>query len=195
MEKDTLRVNIGAVSTNQHALDFAGNKERIFRSIEMLKSIGCTYRSGAELEVPGYSADDHYKELDTIYHCWELVNDLLQTDLTEGIIVEMNMPVIHKSVCYNAKVLVLNRKVLLVRPKTENADEFVYSESRYFVAYAPFKNKYDLEEFILPNIIERQTGQRTCPFGVAVVQCLDCTFGLEICQELWTLNNNTGKLA
>lgn len=195
MDKDSLRVNIAAVSTNQHALDFEGNKHRIFRSIEMCKSIGCVYRAGGELEVPGYSCDDHFKELDTVYHCWEVVNELLHTDLTEGIIVEMNMPVIHKSVCYNCKVLVLNRQIILIRPKTENTDEGVYRESRFFVPHRPVDGKYKLEEFVLPNIIERQTGQRTCPFGMAMIQALDCSFGLEICQELWTLNNNPGKLA
>ena len=59
MEKDYLRVNVAAVSTNQHALDFTENKRRIFRSIEMCKSIGVAYRAGGELEVSGYSCDDH----------------------------------------------------------------------------------------------------------------------------------------
>ena len=115
MEKDHFRVNIACVSTNQHALDFENNKQRIFKSIEVCKSIGVAYRAGGELEVSGYSCDDHFKELDTIYHCWEIDNDLLQTDLTEGIIVEMNMPVIHKSVCYNSKVLVFNRKIIFIK--------------------------------------------------------------------------------
>ena len=63
MEKDNYRINIGSCSLNQHALDFEGNKARLFRSIEMCKEIGCTYRAGGELELPGYSCDDHFKEL------------------------------------------------------------------------------------------------------------------------------------
>jgi NAD+ synthase (glutamine-hydrolysing) len=198
MEKDYLRVNIAAVATNQHALDFEGNKNRIFRSIEMCKTMGCTYRAGGECEVSGYSCEDHFKELDTIYHCWEIVGELLSTDLTVGIIVEMNMPVIHRSVCYNCKVLCCNRKIICVRPKTEMADENIYRESRYFIPWVPRRNnekKFVLEEFALPNIVTRQTGQKTCPFGLSIIQALDCSFGLEICQELWLLNNNPGKLS
>lgn len=192
MEKDYLRVNVAAVSTNQHALDFTENKRRIFRSIEMCKSIGVAYRAGGELEVSGYSCDDHFKELDTIYHCWEVVNDLLQTDLTENIIVEMNMPVIHKSVCYNSKVLLLNRRVVFIRPKAENADEGNYRESRYFVPYVPYE-KGKLDEFMLPHIIESQTGQRTCPFGLGIVQCLDSAFGLSFSRI--SLKAGQGRLA
>jgi len=158
----------------------------------MCKSIGVTYRAGGELEVSGYSCDDHFKELDTIYHCWEIVNDLLQTDLTENIIVEMNMPVIHKSVCYNSKVLILNRKIIFIRPKAENADEGNYRESRYFVPYIPYeKNK--LEEFNLPLIIERSTGQRNCPFGLAILQTLDSCFGLTFSRI--SMKQGQGRLA
>jgi len=198
MEKDFLRVNIAAVATNQHALDFEGNKKRIFRSIEMCKSMGCTYRAGGECEVTGYSCEDHFKELDTIYHCWEIVAELLSTDLSVDIIVEMNMPVVHRSVCYNCKVLVCNRKILCVRPKTEMADENIYRESRYFIPWVPHrdgKRTYELEEFNLPSLITKQNGQKTCPFGLAIYNTLDCSFGLEICQELWLLNNNPGKVS
>lgn len=192
MEKDYLRVHIGTVSTNQHALDFEGNKKRIFRSIEICKSMGCTYRAGSECEVSGYSCEDHFKELDTIHHSWEVVSDLLATDLTDGIVVEMNMPVIHRSICYDCKVLCLNRKILFVRPKTELCDEGVYKESRYFVSYNLTK---ELDEFVLPSVIQSLTGQETCPFGVALIQALDCTFGLEIGQELNALSNSPGKMA
>lgn len=197
MEKDYLRVHVGAVSTNQQALDFEGNKRRIFRSIEICKSMGCTYRAGSECEVPGYSCGDHFKELDTLYHCWEVVADLLSSDLTENIVVEMNMPVIHRSVCYNCKILCLNRRIICIRPKTELADEGIYVESRYFV---PFKAKskavpFALEEFIIPHIVERQTGQKTAPFGIPIIQANDCAFGLAFCRQLWALNNSPGMLA
>ena len=109
MDKDSCRVNVAAVSTNQHAIDFTENKRRIFKSIEMCKSIGVTFRAGPELEVTSYSCSDHFKEMDTIFHCWEVVNELLQTDLTDGIMCEMNMPVIHRSICYNSKVMIFNR--------------------------------------------------------------------------------------
>jgi len=37
--------------------------------------------------------------------------------------------------------------------------------------------------------------KKTCPFGLAIYNTLDCSFGLEICQELWLLNNNPGKVS
>jgi len=133
--------------------------------------MGCTYRAGGECELAGYSCEDHFKELDTIYHCWEIVAELLSTDLSVDIIVEMNMPVVHRSVCYNCKVLVCNRKILCVRPKTEMADENIYRESRYFIPWVPRrdgKRTFELEEFCLPSLITKQNGQKTCPFGLGI---------------------------
>ena len=194
MDKDTQRFHIAAVSTNQHALDFEGNKRNIFESIEACKKMGVTYRAGAELEVCGYSCEDHFKEIDTVNHCWEVVAELLESDLTVGIQVEMNMPVLHRSVMYNCKVLCLNKKIIAIRPKIEMADENVYKESRYFQAYEPAKD-YELEDFELPNMIAQITGQRYVPLGLAIYYAHELTFGLEICQELWLLNDNPGKIA
>lgn len=153
-----------------------------------------TYRAGGELEICGYSCEDHFKDMDTTYHCWEIVAELLESDLTEGILVEMNMPVIHRSINYNCKVLCLNKKIIAIRPKIEMADENIYKETRYFVPYEPRKN-YELEEFSLPNMIVGITGQKTVPFGMAIYRAKELVFGLEICQELWLLNDNPGKLA
>ena len=35
-----------------------------------------SYRTGPELEVTGYSCEDHFYESDTLLHSWEVMNDL-----------------------------------------------------------------------------------------------------------------------
>ena len=64
---------IVAVSTlNQWALDFTGNLERILGSIVEAKEAGARYRTGPELEITGYSCEDHFYESDTLLHSWQV---------------------------------------------------------------------------------------------------------------------------
>jgi len=62
---------------NQWALDFDGNKRRILESIETAKQLNATYRSGPELEICGYSCEDHFHESDTLLHSWQVLVEIM----------------------------------------------------------------------------------------------------------------------
>lgn len=183
-----LQAKICHVSLNQSAMDFLGNRKRIMESIKFAKDKNCSYRTGAELEVTGYSCDDHFKEIDIFHHCWDTVAEIIKSGLTEGMVVDIGMPVLHKCVAYNCKVVIYNNKVVLVRPKMHLADEGNYREKRYFVAYTPAKN-FTLERFYLPEYIQQLTGQDYCDFGYANLRFKDSLVGLEICEEFWRINS------
>ena len=53
---------LSTCNLNQWALDFDGNQERVQRSIAEAKRQGATYRVGPELELTGYSCEDHFLE-------------------------------------------------------------------------------------------------------------------------------------
>ena len=55
-------VVLATCALNQWALDFEGNAERIIESVRIAKSKGATLRVGPELEVCGYSCQDHFLE-------------------------------------------------------------------------------------------------------------------------------------
>ena len=71
--------------------------------------------------MPGYGCEDHFLEADTYLHSWESIASLLQDDTTDGILCDIGMPVMHKSVQYNCRVFLYNRKVILIRPKVRLA--------------------------------------------------------------------------
>lgn len=108
---------VATCNLNQWALDFDGNLARIIESIQEAKRQGAKYRLGPELEVPGYGCEDHFLEMDTFEHCWQSICKLLDSDVTDGIICDIGMPVLHCGVRYNCRVYLLNRRVLLIRPK------------------------------------------------------------------------------
>ncbi|XP_045414166.1 glutamine-dependent NAD(+) synthetase isoform X3 [Lemur catta] len=93
------------------------------------------------------------------------------------------MPVMHRNVRYNCRVIFLNRRILLIRPKMALANEANYRELRWFT---PWCKSRQIEEYFLPRMIQDLTKQETVPFGDAVLATQDTCIGSEICEELWT---------
>lgn len=177
---------LATCSLNQWALDFDGNYERILESIRQAKSKGATLRVGPELEIPGYGCFDHYLEGDTVLHSWEALTEILKSDVTDGIICDIGMPVLHRSTLYNCRVLVLNRKILYIRPKLYMANDGNYREMRYFT---PWSRRGETDEFFLPRMVTAVTSQETVPLGDAVIATRDTVVGVELCEELFTPNS------
>ena len=176
-------VTLATCNLNQWALEFEGNLARITESIHIAKERGARYRLGPELEVPGYGCQDAFLEGDTLRHSWECLAELLQDDLTDDILCDIGMPVLHQGVRYNCRVFVLNRKILLIRPKMALAQDGNYREARYFAAW---KYTRKTETHILPRLIRSVTGQDSVPIGDAAVATLDTVIAAETCEELFT---------
>lgn len=181
----TRYAKISTCNLNQWALDFIGNKDRILQSINIAKQQNSRIRLGPELEIPGYGCEDHFLELDTVNHSWEMLAEILETDATKDILCSIGMPVIHQDILYNCSVVVLNQRILLIRPKMSLADDGNYREGRYFTAWT----KSEVEEFVLPHAIKKIVGQNTTVIGFAIIQCKDTEIGVETCEELWQPNS------
>ena len=104
---------------------------------------------GPELEVTGFGCEDHFFERDTVQHSWECLKDLIENGYTDDIVCDIGMPVYYRGPVlsrlpstdrylpwcdieslFNCRVLVLNRKVLLIRPKISICNDGNYREKR-----------------------------------------------------------------
>ena len=177
---------LATCNLNQWALDFGGNLERIIESIRVAKNRGARYRLGPELEIPGYGCEDAFLEDDTFLHSWECLGEILRSNLTDNILCDTGMPVMHKNVRYNCRVIVLNGKILFIRPKLVLAADRNYREPRWFV---PWQLPGKLEEHYLPRMIREITGQATVPFGDGAIATRDTALAPETCEELFAPNS------
>ncbi|KUJ17506.1 glutamine-dependent NAD(+) synthetase-like protein [Mollisia scopiformis] len=177
-------VTLATCSLNQFALDFEGNARRILESIRQAKAAGASLRIGPELEITGYGCLDHFLEADTTTQAWEALAMILANPVCEDILIDIGMPVWHKNVLYNCRIISYNKEILLIRPKLHLANDGNYREMRYFT---PWKGETIVEDFYLPPAIEKLTaGQRKCRIGDALIQTRDTCLGTETCEELFT---------
>ena len=183
---DRRRVVLATCNLNNWALDFDGNLSRIKESIIEAKSKGAKYRVGPELEICGYSCEDHFLENDTYLHCDQSLASIIDSDVTDNILCDIGCPIIHQNVRYNCRIFILNRKIILIRPKMCLADDGNYRERRWFTAWkcdSTFEN--NLVEHTLSDILRRVTKQNTVPFGVAAIETSETLIASEMCEELW----------
>lgn len=139
---------VATCTLNQWSMDFEWNKRNIIASIKEAKAKGCTIRLGPELEVPGYGCEDHFLELDTITHSWEVLAEILSDpQLTKDILCIIGMPVFHRNVLFNCAVVVLNSEILLIRPKIYLAEGGNYREPRWFTSWGVDR---EMETMVLP---------------------------------------------
>ena len=179
-------ISVAATSLNQWAMDFDGNLKRIKASILKAKANGARYRFGSELDICGYGCADHYFERDTVLHSWEVVREIIVDPQLNDIIIDCGMPVLHKDCLYNCRIVILNGTILGIVPKKNLAnDGGNYREMRCFVAWRNLK----AEEFVLPDFIRAVKEQSTCLFGTMLFRTSETLFGIETCEDVWTMKN------
>lgn len=186
---------LATCNLNQWAMDFHGNLQRIRKSIAKAREQHARYRIGPELEVSGYGCEDHFLELDTFTHVWECITELIQSGDSDGMLLDVGAPVMHHDIAYNCRILILNRQILLIRPKADLADHGNYREPRWFRAWPLHR---PAERFLLPSIVRDACAEREthCTIGHAVVELDEgVTVGCETCEELWTPQSTHIRLA
>jgi len=108
---------------------------------------------------------------------------ILQDESCHGILLDIGMPVTHRNNRFNCRILALDGKILLIRPKLFLANDGNYREMRFFI---PWTRPRYVEEYFLPRMIQKLQGEDTVPFGDAVISLKDTCLGAETCEELFT---------
>jgi NAD+ synthase (glutamine-hydrolysing) len=176
-------VTIATCNLNQWALDYEGNTKRIIESIHKAKAAGARLRTGSELEICGYGCLDHLLEQDLYLHCWEMLERILTDKSCYDILLDIGMPIMHRSNRFNCRVIAVNGKILLIRPKVWLAQDGNYREMRHFI---PWGRPRHCEQYYLPRRIQKLQGSVKVPIGDAVISTPDTCIGIETCEELFT---------
>ncbi|KAK0515479.1 hypothetical protein JMJ35_001513 [Cladonia borealis] len=173
---------VAACSLNQWALDWECNTNRIIESIKLAKKAGAKLRVGGELEITGYDCLDHFLENETYLLSWEMLARILDDKECYGCLLDIGAPVMHRNLRLNCRILALDGKILLIRPKLWLANDGNYREMRYFT---PWREGL-CEDFILPRSMQPRQGAVRVPIGDMILSTADTCIGAETCEELFT---------
>ncbi|KAF1854509.1 hypothetical protein Lal_00013084, partial [Lupinus albus] len=165
-------ITLATCSLNQWVLDWEGNLKRIRKSIILAKEAGATLRTGPELEITGYA--------DVYEHSLESLLAILTDTELHGILIDVGLPLMHRGCRYNCRAIVLDGKLLCLRPKIYLAND---GENRFFT---PWNRPRYVEKFNLPPALQKHQGVRQVPIGDVVLSLNDTTVAAETCEELFT---------
>ncbi|KJZ76907.1 Glutamine-dependent NAD(+) synthetase [Hirsutella minnesotensis 3608] len=179
-------VTLATCALNQWSLDFEGNLKRIKQSIIKAKEAGASLRVGPELEIPGYGCLDHFLENEVYEHSWDSLYSILTDTSLHGIIIDVGLPLLHRNCRYNARAIVLDGKILCLRPKLYLANDGNFREMRFFT---PWNRPRHVEQYYLPPLIQKHQGCRHVPIGDVVLSTIDTCLAAETCEELFTPNS------
>ncbi|KAL7912831.1 hypothetical protein GGI35DRAFT_476662 [Trichoderma velutinum] len=176
-------ITLATCSLNQWALDWEGNLERIRKSILKAKEAGATLRTGPELEISGYGCLDHFLESDIYDHAMDMLSKILADTSLHGILIDVGLPIMHRGCRYNCRAMILDGKLLCLRPKIYLANDGNFRENRFFT---PWNRPRYVEKYNLPPQIQEQQGVRQVPIGDIILSLNDTTLAAETCEELFT---------
>ncbi|KAI1048756.1 hypothetical protein LB506_002228 [Fusarium annulatum] len=173
-------ITLATCSLNQWVLDWEGNLRRIRKSIILAKEAGATLRTGPELEITGYGCLDHFLEADVYEHSLESLLAILTDTELHGILIDVGLPLMHRGCRYNCRAIILDGKLLCLRPKIYLAND---GENRFFT---PWNRPRYVEKYNLPPALQKHQGVRQVPIGDVVLSLNDTTVAAETCEELFT---------
>ncbi|KAI4859114.1 putative glutamine dependent NAD+ synthetase [Hypoxylon rubiginosum] len=159
-------ITVATCNLNQWALDFEGNTKRIIESIHKAKDAGASLRVGPELEICGYGCLDHLLEQDLYLHSLQCLEIILRDESCYDILLDVGMPILHRNVRYNCRVICFNGKILLIRPKLYLAGDGNYREQRFFT---PWLRPQYCEDYYLPRMLWKLQGSNKVRIGDAVI--------------------------
>jgi NAD+ synthase (glutamine-hydrolysing) len=186
---------VASCTLNLHAMSFSHNLAVILSSLHLAFVANASYRLGPELEITGYSCEDHFLESDTASHAWEVLAAPLKSGYTSRMLCDFGMPVEMGGVRYNCRVLCIDNWIVGIRPKMALADDGNYREGRWFTRWEGGVVDFHLPDAFLA-LFPVNTKPTKVPFGFLAVRSLDgVTIGCETCEEMWTPKSTAASQA
>lgn len=65
-------------------------------------------------------------------HSWEVVGEIIKSGVTNGIVCDIGMGLIHHGKLYNSRLVILDGQIKGIRAKMNLADGDNYYETRWF---------------------------------------------------------------
>lgn len=167
------KIKIAAVTLNTTPLDFLGNYEAIKKAIESPEAKEADCILFPELSISGYGCEDAFYKP----YVWTRSEEIIEKlkTISKNQIILVGLPVFVGSFLYNCMAVLFGGKVTALIPKLNLANTGVHYERRWFHSESEFLNK--TISFASDEV----------PFGHFIFRTVHWTFGVEICEDSWSV--------
>ncbi|TGK87044.1 NAD(+) synthase [Leptospira noumeaensis] len=167
------KIKIAAITLNTTPLDFLGNYESIIQAIKNPETKGADCILFPELCISGYGCEDAFYKPYVWTRSEEIIKELKHISINQILIV--GLPVFVGSFLYNCMAVLYGGKVVALVPKLNLANTGVHYERRWFHSESEFLNR------------SISFAGEEVPFGHFIFQTENWNFGVEICEDSWSV--------
>ena len=173
-------IRVGAIVNKLALANPLKNADVIIKEIKKAERLGVSIVTTPELSLTGYTCGDMFLQEqlldDSIKALEQVLNETKDIDITSI----LGMPLRHDNQLFNCAVVITKGKILGVIPKTYIPNYQEFYEARWF---SSSKELITEEIEILGQLVPITTN---ILFQDKTLK--EATFGIEICEDLWTVN-------
>ena len=178
-------IKAACVSPDIKVGDCRYNADRIIEHIKTAAETGVTLCAFPELSITGYTCGDLFFQTALIRGALQQLKRIADETADTDIVSVVGIPVLDNSKLYSCGAVVYKGRVLGIVPKKNIPNYWEFYEARHFTSGMA---RTDIDFF-----------GETVPMGTDLVftceNMPEFTFGLEICEDLWTADTPSVRLA
>lgn len=173
-------IRVGAIVNKLALANPLKNAEVIIKEIKKAERLGVSIVTTPELSFTGYTCGDLFLQEQLLDDSIKALEQVLNETKDIDIISILGMPLRHDNQLFNCAVVITKGKILGVIPKTYIPNYQEFYEARWF---SSSKELITEEIEILGQLVPITTN---ILFQDKTLK--EVTFGIEICEDLWTVN-------
>lgn len=173
-------IRVGAIVNKLALANPLKNAEVIIKEIKKAETLGVSIVTTPELSLSGYTCGDLFLQEQLLDDSIKALEQVLNETKDIDIISILGMPLRHDNQLFNCAVVITKGKILGVIPKTYIPNYQEFYEARWF---SSSKELITEEIEILGQLVPITTN---ILFQDKTLK--EATFGIEICEDLWTVN-------
>ena len=173
-------IRVGAIVNKLALANPLKNAEVIIKEIKKAETLGVSIVTTPELSFTGYTCGDMFLQEQLLDDSIKALEQVLNETKDIDIISILGMPLRHDNQLFNCAAVITKGKILGVIPKTYIPNYQEFYEARWF---SSSKELITEEIEILGQLVPITTN---ILFQDKTLK--EATFGIEICEDLWTVN-------
>lgn len=173
-------IRVGAIVNKLALANPLKNADVIIKEIKKAERLGVSIVTTPELSLTGYTCGDLFLQEQLLDDSIKALEQVLNETKDIDIISILGMPLRHDNQLFNCAVVITKGKILGVIPKTYIPNYQEFYEARWF---SSSKELITEEIEILGQLVPITTN---ILFQDKTLK--EATFGIEICEDLWTVN-------